>query len=192
MCDRPPRRVELLEQVNNEFQVAQIVPSPQGPMADRIPSFRMEQCNPPVDSDARPSPVEVFFSERPARGENTTGNLGVEAILVRLGQFRVVVLPQVNEANLSALKCGHADVVYCGRQTGRRFPRALMIAKLSPAILVLSGTKSEMIANSVNNHSGPKCFYLRQEGAVSAALLNGELVVRGYCGSEARLPSLSR
>ena len=192
LCDRAPHETELLQRVNSGFQVTQLGPSPQRRKADRIPSLREKQSYPPVDPETRAAPVEVLFSEQPARIENGTGDPGVDALLIRLNQFRVLILPKVNEASLAGLKCGHADVVYCGRHTGRRFPRDLLIAKLSPAILVLNGTKSELAANTVHNHSGPKCFYLKQDGAVTAALLNGELVVRGYCGSEARLPSLSR
>jgi ComEC/Rec2-related protein len=192
LCDTPAHEIQLLEQVNSGFQVAQIVPSPQCQVADQISRFRVERCNPSVDSGAGAALIEIFFSEGPVRSESTTGNSTVEAILVRLDHFRVLILPKVTEASLSALTCGHADVVYCGRQMGRRFPRDLMIAKLSPSIVVLNGTKPEVIANSVNSASSPKCFYLKQDGAVTAALLDGELVVRGYCGSEVRLPSLSR
>ncbi|MBV9107649.1 MAG: ComEC family competence protein [Verrucomicrobia bacterium] len=192
LCDTPAHEIQLLEQVNGGFQVAQIVPSPQGQVADQILRFRVERCNPSVDSDGRAALVEIFLSERPVRSEPIARDPAVEAILVRLDQFRVLILPKVTEMSLSALKCGHADVVYCGRQMGRRFPRDLMIAKLSPSILVLNGTKPEVIANSVTSPSSPKCFYLNQDGAVTAALLNGELVIRGYCGSEVRLPSLSR
>jgi hypothetical protein len=98
----------------------------------------------------------------------------------------------VSEASLALLKCDHADVVYCGRLEGRRFPGNLMIAKLSPSILVLNGTKAEVNANSQNNRSSPKCFYLKRDGAVTTTLVDNDLVVRGYRGSEFRLPSLSR
>jgi hypothetical protein len=46
--------------------------------------------------------------------------------------------------------------------------------------------------NSQNNASSPKCFYVKQDGAVTVSLLGDELVIRGYRGSEFRLPSLSR
>ena len=192
LCDTPAHEIELLEQVNSEFQPAKIVPSPQWQAEGPMPHLRAERGNPSVDSDPRADFVEILFSEQPARSQTTTGDPAVEAILVRLDQFRILILPKVAEASLSALKCGHADVVYCGRHLGRRFPRDLIIAKLSPSVLVLNGTKPEVIANSVNDHSSPKCFYLKQDGAVTTALFNRELVVRSYCGSEIRLPSLSR
>jgi hypothetical protein len=93
---------------------------------------------------------------------------------------------------LSALKCGHTDVVYCGRLGSRRFPRDLIINKLSPSILVLNGTKSEVIANARDGPSTTKCFYVKQDGAITTELLNRELVIRSYRGSEFRLRSLSR
>jgi hypothetical protein len=98
----------------------------------------------------------------------------------------------VSEAILAVLKDQHADVVYCGRLQGRHFPRNLILAKLSPSILVLNGTKTEVTGNSQNKASSPKCFYVKQDGAVTVSLLGDELVIRGYRGSEFRLPSLSR
>jgi len=98
----------------------------------------------------------------------------------------------VTETGLNALNCGHVDVVYCGRLRGRRFPRDLMIAKLSPSILVLNGTKPEVIANARDGPSSPRCFFVKRDGAVTTELLNSELAIRGYRGSEFRLRSLSR
>ena len=112
------------------------------------------------------------------------GEPAIAAVLVHLGQFRVLILPTVTEASLTALKYDHADVVYCGRLLGRRFPRNLMIAKLSPSILVLTGTKPEVIANSGDSHSIPRCFYLKQDGAVTTALLNGERSEERRVGKE--------
>ena len=111
---------------------------------------------------------------------------------MHLKHFRILILPKVSEAILAVLKCEHTDVVYCGRLQGRHFPRNLILTKLSPSILVLNGTKTEVKASSQNNASSPKCFYLKQDGAVTTSLLGDELVVRGYRGSEFRLRSLSR
>ena len=65
-----------------------------------------------------------------------------------------------------------------------------MVNKLSPSILVLNGTKPEVIANAGDGSS--KCFYVKQDGAITTELLNRELVIRSYRGSEVRLRSLSR
>ena len=116
----------------------------------------------------------------------------VAAILVHLAKFRILILPTVTEASLTALKCDHADVVYCGRLGSRRFPRDLMVNKLSPSVLVLNGTKPEVIANARDSSSTTKCFYLKQDGAITTELLNRELVIRSYRGSELRLRNLSR
>jgi hypothetical protein len=111
---------------------------------------------------------------------------------VHLGRFRILILTNVTEASLTALRCDHVDVVYCGRLRSRRFPRHLIIAKLTPSVLVLNGTKPEIIANSEESRSSPKCFYLKHEGAITTALLNNDLVIRSYRETELRLRSLSR
>jgi hypothetical protein len=115
-----------------------------------------------------------------------------EAILVHLGQFRVLILPDLTEQTLANLKCDHADVVYCARLPARRFPRNSIVAKLSPNVLVLNGTKAEITATSLPSPTSPKCFYVKREGAVTTALMDDELVIQSYRGSEFRLRSLSR
>jgi competence protein ComEC len=115
-----------------------------------------------------------------------------EAILVHLGQFRVLILPDLTEQTLTNLKCDHADVVYCARLPARRFPQNTIVAKLSPNVLVLNGTKAEITATSLHGPTGPKCFYVKREGAVTTALMDDELVIQSYRGSEFRLRSLSR
>jgi hypothetical protein len=190
--DAPAHEAEVLEQVNSDFQVAEIVPSSQREAEAQKQNFRVEQGNPSADSGTKAGPVEIFSSEESGHSETSIGERGFAAILVHLDQFRVLILTNVTEASLTALKCGHADVVYCGRLRSRRFPRNLMIAKLSPSVLVLNGTKPEVIANFRDGPSSPKCFYLKQDGAVTTELLNSELVIRGYRGSEVRLRSRRR
>jgi len=114
------------------------------------------------------------------------------AILVHLGQFRVLILPDLTEQTLTNLKCNHADVVYCAHLPARRLPYESIVAKLSPNVLVLNGTKAEITANSLHGQSSPRCFYVRRDGAVTTALLDGELVIQSYRGCEIRLRSLSR
>ena len=92
--------------------------------------------------------MEILFADQPAPSETSRGEPVVAAILVHMEEFRILILPTVTEASLTALKCDHADVVYCGRLGSRRFPRDLMVNKLSPSILVLNGTKPEVIANA--------------------------------------------
>lgn len=190
LCDAPAHEAELLEQVNDEFKVLSIYPPLQWQDETKPPRYIDEQPVPSTDADTTKSLVEIFITKKPSPRETATAIVPIEAILVHLGEFRVLVLPNVTEASLVGLKCDHADVVYCGRLQSRRFPRELMIAKFSPAILVLNGTKQEVIANS--HQPTPKCFYAKQEGAVTTALVNGELVIRSYRGSESRLPSRSR
>jgi ComEC/Rec2-related protein len=192
LCEASAHEAEVLEQVQKEFLVARIVPSSQWQVKTPRPGFPVEQCQTSAEAGEQAGLVEVFSADQLVRSETSTQVPAIAAILVHLDRFRVLILPSVTEASLNALNCGHVDVVYCGRLRGRRFPRDLMIAKLSPSILVLHGTKPEMIANARNGPSSPKCFYVKQDGAVTTELLNRELAIRGYCGSEFRLRSRSR
>ena len=154
LYDSPAHEAEVLEQVKGDFQVAKIVPSSQRQSDGQMQRVLVEQCDPPADPGEKADLVEIIASDQPERGESSRGEPAIAAILVHMGQFRVLILPNVTEATLAALKCDHADVVYCGRLRGRHFPRKLVIAKLSPSILVLNGTKSEMIANARGAPSG--------------------------------------
>jgi ComEC/Rec2-related protein len=128
-----------------------------------------------------------------AKSEFQVGNvLSSVAILVHLGQFRVLILPDLTEQTLTNLQCGHADVVYCAHLPAQRLLHDSIVAKLSPSALVLNGTKAEITANSLHGQTGPRCFYVRRDGAVTTALVDSELVIQSYRGSEFRLRSLSR
>jgi ComEC/Rec2-related protein len=192
LCGAPAHEAEILEQVNNDFQVGKVVPSFLPQAKTRTAGFQVEIHEPTAARDTSARLVEIFPSDQTGQSESTLREQAIEAIMVHLKQFRVLILPNLSEACLAVLKCDHADVVYCGRLQGRHFPRNLILAKLSPSILVLNGTKTEVTANSQNNPSSPKCFYVKQDGAVTTSLLGDQLVVRGYRGSEFRLPSLSR
>jgi len=192
LCEAPPHETEVLNQVNSEFQVTKIFPIwPRQPEA-QTEGIRVEQFNPSTNAAAHADLVEIYSSDQTARDETSAGGLPISAILVHLGRFRILILPNVTEASLTALRCDHVDVVYCGRLRSRRFPRRLVIAKLTPSVLVLNGTKPEIIANSEESRSSPKCFYLKQEGAITTALLNNDLIIRSYRGAELCLHSLSR
>jgi hypothetical protein len=170
--------------------------------------FSLCNVTPPVDAQVEPEPaghgpatlprstaisdslIALSLSAQENRRSFGAHWPTVTSVLVHLGGFRVLILPTVTEAILTALKLDHADVVYCGRLRDRRFPRDLLISKLSPAVLVLNGTKTELTANPHGN--SPECFFLNQGGAVTTMLSGGNLRVRNYCGSEFRLPSRSR
>jgi hypothetical protein len=184
--DPPAHEAEVLKQVISEFPDTQIVSPTQWRLDGERQFVQMEQGNSASNRGPKSAPIEIISADA------GRGTLQTVAILVHLDQFRILILPSVSEATIADLKCDHVDVVYCGRLRGRRFPRSLLIAKLSPSILVLSGTKPEIMANPRDGIESPKSLYLKQDGAVTAALLNHELVVRSYRGSELRLRSLSR
>jgi competence protein ComEC len=187
-----PHVESILEQANSDFQIANIVRSSQAQVKGPMNLSQVEPGQLADGTPAKNDPVEILFSDQPAFGETSRGEPAVAAILVHLDKFRILILPTVTEASLAALKCDHADVVYCGRLHSRRFPRDLMVNKLSPSILVLNGTKPEVIANARDGPLMTKCFYVKQDGAITTELLNRELVIRGYRGSEFRLRSLRR
>jgi len=191
LCEASPHEDEVLNQVNSEFQVAKIVQLSPRPLEAQREGFRVEQSNPSAEA-AHADLVEIFSSNQTARDGTSPGGTSISAILVHLERFRILILPNVTEASLTALHCDHVDVVYCGRLRSRRFPRHLITAKLTPSVLVLNGTKSEIIANSEESPSSPKCFYIKQEGAITTALMNNDLVIRAHRGTELRLRSLSR
>jgi competence protein ComEC len=192
LCQASGHENRVIEAVNSEFRVAKIIPPSQARAEGQTNRLQVEEGKLSADAD-KAGPIEIFFSDRPGRNEALIEESTVAAILVHLDKFKVLILPIVNEASLIALKCDHADVVFCGRLRSRRFPHDLMIDKLSPSILVLNGTKPEVLANSQDSPpSTTRCFYLKQDGAVTTELLNSELVIRGYRGSEVRLHSLSR
>jgi competence protein ComEC len=192
LCGATAHQTEILQQVKTEFEVGKIVPSYLPQAETRTVRFQVEPHDLTGNTGASDGLVDIFPSDQTGRGEIALGEPAIESIMVHLNQFRVLILPNVSEAILAVLKYEHADVVYCGRLQGRHFPRNLILAKLSPSILVLNGTKTEVTANSQNNPSSPKCFYVKQDGAVTVLLLGDQLVIRGYRGSEFRLPSLSR
>jgi hypothetical protein len=136
-----------------------------------------------IFSDAH-APEAIDQAKSEFKVDNTFPSL---AILVHLGQFRVLILPDLTEQTLANLKCDHADVVYCAHLPARRVPYDSIVAKLSPNVLVLNGTKAEITANSLHGQTSPRCFYIRRDGAVTTALLDGELVIQSYRGSEIRL-----
>ena len=192
LCETYPHVESVLDLVNSEFQLAKVISSSpalaKGPM--NLCQTGLGQLS--NDATAKDDPVEILFADQPAPSETSRRKTVVAAILVHLAKFRILILPTVTEASLTALKCDHADVVYCGRLGSRRFPRDLMVNKLSPSVLVLNGTKPEVIANARDSSSTTKCFYLKQDGAITTELLNRELVIRSYRGSELRLRNLSR
>ena len=113
------------------------------------------------------------------------------AILVRLGQFRVLILPDLTQQALSTLQCDHADVVYCEHLPKQRLAQN-SLARLSPSVLVVGSSKAQITVNSFGARTVPRCFCLKHDGAVTAALTDGELLIQSYRGLELRLRSLSR
>ena len=192
LCDAPAHATEILEQVEKDFQVEGVVQSSPPGRSPEVQSPGIDRRALAADAETIAGPVQVLLSEHLGQDGTLAKKTTIQGILVHLRQFRILILPSVTEASLAELKCDHADVVYCGRHRGRRFPSDGIISKLSPSVLVVNGTKAEVAATSKYDALGPKCFYLKQDGAVTTTLFNDGLVVRGYRGSEFRLRNLSR
>ncbi len=190
LSDPPSHAGKLFTEIRDDFSVGEVLPSIDeqlgGEFATAVPSDRSHLV---VNGGG---PIEISSQgQRPQLKSEVHWPL-VTSVLVHLGRFRVLILPTVTEQILNELKTNHADVVYCGRLNERRFPRDLIIRKLAPAVLVLSGSKPERIANPPGTGLSPECFFLKQGGAVTTFLSNGKLTVRNYSGSEFRLESRSR
>jgi ComEC/Rec2-related protein len=184
----PSHAGRFLEEIRGDFSLRDVTPSVDAQVEPEPAGHGPPTC-------LRSAPISDGLIELSLSDQENRRNFGahwptVTSVLVHLGGFRVLILPTVTESILNALKLDHADVVYCGRLRDRRFPRDLLVSKLSPAVLVLNGTKTELIANPHGN--SPECFFLKQVGAVTTMLSGGKLRVRNYCGSELRLPSRSR
>jgi competence protein ComEC len=114
------------------------------------------------------------------------------SIQIQLGKFRVLILPQFSEEIVQALPNEHVDVVYCGGVRTRHVPRDSLIAKIAPAVVISSGTKSETAANSNLDPSSPRYLYLKREGAITTERRGDNLFVHTFRGTELRLTSRSR
>jgi ComEC/Rec2-related protein len=185
--DPPSHAGKLLGEIREDFSLCSVTPSVEWEFdtehaaADSSEQSRLES----VDDRL----IELSSSDQERQLKSGAHWPSVGSILVHLGRFRVLILPTVTEGILAMLKPEHADVVYCGRLHDRNFPRDLIVEKLSPEVLVMSGTKPELTANPCGNGASPECYFLKQGGAVTTLFSAGELRVRNYCGSEFRLPS---
>ena len=189
-CDPPAHEAKLMEEVREEFHVPGIIPS--SPMeslaeAGRTNSPMLLESDTPLSNDG---PIKILAAHY--RDRFGFARSPIDSICVQLGKFRILILPAVASEILAELKQDHADVVCCGRLRERRFPRELLISKLSPSVLILTGTKSELAQSMQVNKAYPKCFFIKQDGAVTVAAFNDELRVRSHCGAEIILQSLSR
>jgi competence protein ComEC len=121
----------------------------------------------------------------------TVSTIG-SSIQIKLGEFRVLILPELNEEIVNALPNGHVDVVCYGRVRTRHVPRDSLVAKLAPDVVISSGTRTEIMADSNRNNAGPHFLHLKQDGAITAERSGHDLLVHTFRGTEFRLTSRSR
>jgi len=190
LSDPPSHAGRLLGEIRGDFSVCAVTPPVDGQLDTEPAATESSDRSRLAPSSDRL--IELSSSDQKWQVKSWAHWPSVTSILVHLGRFRVLILPTVTEGILAGLKPDHADVVYCGRLRDHRFPRDLMLEKLSPAVLVMNGTKPELTANPHENGVSPKCYFLEQEGAVTTLFADGELRVRNYRGSEFRLQSRSR
>ncbi len=113
-------------------------------------------------------------------------------IPIQLGKFRVLILPELNEEVVNTLPKEHVDLVCCGRARTRRTPGNSLIAKITPAVVISSGTKTEIAANSKRDPACPRYLYLKQDGAITAEQNGDDLFLHTFRGTELRLTARSR
>jgi hypothetical protein len=100
----------------------------------------------------------------------------------------MLILGEISDRLAAELPEVHADVVYCMHSSTRNL-RAIL-SKLEPKVVILNGNKAEFGIRSTAD--APFCFYLKENGAVTTAVVGEELVVADMTGRQVRLPSLSR
>jgi ComEC/Rec2-related protein len=108
--------------------------------------------------------------------------------IVALGAFRMLILSEVDDRLATELPDVRADVVYCMHTSSRNLRSIL--SKLTPRVAIFTGTKAELGIRSAPD--APICFYLKENGAVTTAVVGKELVVTDMAGHQARLRSLNR
>ena len=113
-------------------------------------------------------------------------------IQIKLGEFRVLILPEIDEAIVNGLPNERIDVVCYGRVRSRHIPRDSLIAKLAPSVVISSGTKMEIVADSKRDNACPHFLHLKQDGAITAERSGDDLLVHTFLGTEFRLTSRSR
>jgi ComEC/Rec2-related protein len=141
-----------------------------------------------------PNAAQTETLERARRSfeidEIVSGNAGPFSI--QLGEFRLLILPELSEEIVSALPNEHVDLVYCGRARSRHIPRDLLVAKLAPEVVISSGSKSEIARNSIREQVHPRYLYLKQDGAVTAERSGSNLFIHTFCGTALCLTARSR
>jgi hypothetical protein len=65
-----------------------------------------------------------------------------------------------------------------------------ILSKLTPRVAIFTGSKAELGIRSTPD--APICFYLKENGAVTTAVMGKELVVTDMAGHQVRLRSLNR
>ena len=143
---------------------------------------------------SRTLPLRTETFERVRRSFKIDEIVSTDAspIPIQLGKFRVLILPELNEEVVSTLPKEHVDLVCCGRARTRRTPGNSLIAKITPAVVILSGTKTEIAANSKRDPACPRYLYLKQDGAITAEQNGDDLFLHTFRGTELRLTARSR
>src|SRR5262249_23212111 len=113
-------------------------------------------------------------------------------IPILLGKFRVLILPELSEKIVSALPKEHVDLVCYGRVRTRHSPRDSLVAKITPDVVISSGTKTEIATDSNRSQASPRYLYLKRDGAITAEQNGDNLLVYTFCGTELRLTARSR
>jgi len=143
---------------------------------------------------SRSGPLRTETFERARRSFKIDESVSTDTspIPIQLGKFRVLILPELNEEVVSALAKQHVDLVCCGPVRTRHTPRDLLVAKITPDVVVSSGTKTEIAANPKPDRASPRYLYLKQDGAITAEQNGDNLFVHTFSGTELRLTARKR
>jgi ComEC/Rec2-related protein len=149
----------------------------------------------PIDQSIRLEPLQSGLSALPGKipsvqivpCHETAAGEGLQ-LVVSLGKFRMLILSEISDRLAAELPDVRADVVFCMHSSSRTLRSIL--TKFEPRVVILSGNKTELGIRSTGD--APFCFYLKEHGAVTTAVVGEELLVGDMTGRQVRLPSLSR
>jgi ComEC/Rec2-related protein len=157
-----------------------------------LQSQGINQLDKVIVSGTGPPRIEALEPVRRSLKIHEIVSTDASPIPIQLGKFRVLILPELNEEVVSALPNEHVDLVCYGRVRTRRSPRNSLIAKITPDLVISSGTKTEIATNFKPDQPYPHYLYLKRDGAITAEQNGDHLFVHTFCGTELRLTARSR
>ena len=139
---------------------------------------------------SRPLQTETIQSARTSFGINEIVPASAGSLLMQLGKFKILVLPELSAEVVDALATNPVDVVLCGQLKTRHILRDSLFLKIAPSLVILANTKAGIATSS--NFRRERFFYLKREGAITIERIDNDLFLHTFAGRELRLIARSR